>query len=521
MESTADTSSGSSISLRQRIADVPASLVTFLVAVPLSMGIALASGAPIVSGLIAAAIGGIVVGMFGGAPLQVSGPAAGLTVIVFDLIHRFGFAAVCGITVAAGLVQVLFGSLRVARLALAISPAVIHGMLAGIGVLITLAQLHVVLGGRPQSSALHNVAELPRQVMSLHGASALLGLFTIAVLLLWPLVPWRRLRAIPGPLLAVATATGLSVLLGLEVARVKLPEAGLLGGLQPPAFPFHTLVSAVGAVLTMALMASAESLLSAVATDKLHSGPRANLDRELIGQGLGNFISGLLGGLPITGVIVRSTANIEAGARTRLSAILHGVWVVLFVSLLGATMQKVPLAVLAGLLVTVGARLVNFAHIRELIKHGEGVVYFATLAGVICTNLLGGIAIGIGVAVMRLLVHLTRLRIRSEKQEGSWRVTVDGALTFLGMPRLNTALSALPAGSRIVVELYSDVVDHAAFDALHSFRTSYERCGGLVDIKQMKKRAQPTSAMTAIPAQLKDTAASSMSVSHPQLSQTV
>lgn len=462
------------------------------------MGIALASGAPIVSGLIAAAIGGIVVGLFGGAPLQVSGPAAGLTVIVFDLIQRFGFVAVCGITVAAGLVQVLFGSLRIARLALAISPAVIHGMLAGIGVLITLAQLHVVLGGSPQSSAFRNIAELPRQVMELHGGATTLGLFTIGILLLWPLMP-KRVRAIPGPLVAVALATGVSVALKLGVARVALPQGGLLGGLQPPGFPTGAIGGAIAAVLTIAVVASAESLLSAVATDKLHANARANLDRELIGQGLANFISGLLGGLPVTGVIVRSTANIEAGARTRMSAILHGVWVVLFVSLLGSVMRQVPLAVLAGLLMVVGIRLVNIGHIRELLKHREGLVYFATLTGVVSTNLLSGIAIGIGVAILRLLFHLTRLKIRTDRQAEVWNVTVEGALTFLGVPRLNAALTALPAGAQVKVTLHVDAMDHAAYDALHSWRTSYERCGGHAEIEQLPGRARTQVAEHAMP----------------------
>jgi carbonic anhydrase len=282
----------------------------------------------------------------------------------------------------------------------------------------------------------------------------------------------------------VGLATAISVFAGLDVARVKLPDGGLLGGIGLPGFPTHAIFGAIAAVLTVAVVASAESLLSAVATDKMHSGPRANLDRELIGQGVANSLAGLLGGLPITGVIVRSTANIESGARTRLSAILHGVWVVLFVSLLGAVIRQVPLAVLAGLLVVVGMRLVNIGHIRELIKHREGVVYFATLFGVISTNLLAGIGIGIGVAILRLLFRMTRLRVRTDKQPEAWHVHVEGALTFLGVPRLNAALSALPSGERIKVALHVDVMDHAAYDALHSFRASYERCGGTVDIAQ-------------------------------------
>jgi carbonic anhydrase len=464
--------------------------VVFLVAVPLSMGIALASGAPVLSGLIAAAVGGIVVGLFGGAPLQVSGPAAGLTVLVFDFIQRFGFAAVCGITIAAGALQVLFGSLGIARLALAISPAVIHGMLAGIGVLITLSQLHVVIGGTPQSSAWRNLAELPQQLADLHGVATALGLLTIGLLLLWPRLPWRRVRVVPGALVAVVVATAASVVLGHDVPRVTLPEGGLLGGLKLPSFPLDMPLSAVGAVLAIALVASAESLLCAVATDKLHGGPRANLDRELVGQGLANFTSGLLGGLPVTGVIVRSTANIDAGARTRLSAILHGVWVILFVTLLGGLIQRIPLSVLAGLLVVVGIRLVNLAHIRELLKHREGPVYFATLAGVVGINLLAGIGIGLGLAVLLLLVRLTRLQVRTEQRGKHWHVTVEGALTFMGVPRLSAALAAVPPGTHVDVDLAVDIMDHAAFEALHSWRTAHERSGGRVDIDSLHEAWQ-------------------------------
>lgn len=476
--------------------DLGASLVVFLVAVPLSMGIALASGAPIYAGLIAAIIGGVVVGALAGAPLQVSGPAAGLAVIVFGLVKEYGFAATCAITVAAGLLQVAMAALRVGRLTMAISPAVIHGMLAGIGVVIALQQLHIVLGGSPESSAWRNIAALPAQIMTLHGPATMLGLLTIGLLVVWPFIPLQALRRVPAPLVAVVTATLASVLTGANVERVKLPD-GLLSAIQLPAMPEAGILTLLGAALTMAVVASAESLLCAVATDQLHSGPRARLDRELFAQGVGNSLSGLVGGLPITGVIVRSTANISAGGKTRLSAILHGLWVLLFVTQLGFLITKIPLAVLAGLLVFVGAKLVNLTHIRDLLRHREGMVYFVTLAGVVGVNLLAGIALGIAVAVVRLLVRLAQVEIQVEQRRGRWHLLVRGTLTFLGVPRLTQRLSIIPAGTDVDVDLDVDFMDHAGFEALHAFRLAHERTGGHVDIDLRHEAWQERRAVAA------------------------
>ncbi|HEX4359784.1 MAG TPA: SulP family inorganic anion transporter, partial [Pseudonocardia sp.] len=293
-------------------ADLGASLVVFLVAVPLSLGIAVASGAPILAGLIAAIVGGIVAGLLGGSPLQVSGPAAGLTVVVAELVGKFGWQVTTGIVAGAGLVQIGFGLSRLARFAQAIPPAVVHGMLAGIGGTIVLAQLHVVLGGTPQTSALENLVELPAQLLNLHGAAVIVGLCTVGLVLGWPRLP-GPLRAVPGPLVAVAAATGLSLLLNsfssTPVPRVALP-GGLLSAVHMPLLPDGQWGAVVGGVLTVALIASVESLLSAVAVDRMHNGPRTNADRELIGQGAANTLSGLLGGLPVTGVIVRSSTNV-------------------------------------------------------------------------------------------------------------------------------------------------------------------------------------------------------------------
>jgi carbonic anhydrase len=457
--------------------DLPASLVVFLVALPLCMGIALASGAPIISGLIAGVVGGVVVGLFGGAPLQVSGPAAGLAVMVFGFIQQLGLATTCAAVVVAGLLQMLFGGLKVARAALAISPAVIHGMLAGIGILIVLGQLHIVLGGAPQSSAWQNVRELPGQLADLHGPAAVLGLVTIGLMVLWQSLPEGRLKKVPGPLVAVLGATVAATLWGADVARVTLPE-NVFGSLQLPALPEGGWGPFVAAAVSLALVASAESLLCAVATDKMHTGQRANLDRELFAQGLANTVSGIAGGLPITGVIVRSAANISAGAKTRLSALLHGVWLLLFVTLLGSVAGLVPLTVLAG--------LVNVNHIRELHRRGELVVYLVTVGGVVGINLLAGIGLGLLVAVLRLLWHLGSVDVDVRQKGGAYEVRVSGALTFVGVPRLSTALAQVPAGAQVELDLSLETLDHSGHEALESWVHTHRKTGGTVRMESLE-----------------------------------
>ncbi len=460
--------------------DLPASLVVFLVAVPLSLGIALASGAPIIGGLIGAVVGGIVTGLLAGSPLQVSGPAAGLTVVVAGLVHQFGWQTMCLITACAGLLQLTMGWFKVARGALVIAPAVVHGMLAGIGISIALAQIHVMLGGKPESSPLVNLIRLPGGFGAMNASAATLGALTLAILIVWKKLPFKALKGVPGPLVAVVVGTLVSVVAKMNVSRVDLPEKFELTKLVPPtdwgAF--------VVAVLTVAAIASIESLLCAVATDKLHSGPRSNLDKELSAQGAGNLVSGLLGGLPITGVIVRSSANISAHAVSRWSAVMHGVWILLFALFLGGVIEQIPLTVLAALLVHVGVNLVNLHHIRDLTKHNEAPIYYATVLGVTCVNLLAGVGIGVALSVFFALRRLSRTEVTMKQKDGKWHVMIEGTLTFASVPKLNMELSRIPTGHPVDIDLAVDFIDHAAFEALHGWRQNHEKTGAKVDIDE-------------------------------------
>lgn len=435
------------------------------------------------AGLVAAVVGGIVAGAAGGSVLQVSGPAAGLTVVVAGLVHEYGWAVTCAITVGAGVLQILLGLSRVARAALAISPAIVHGMLAGIGIVIALAQIHVVLGGKPHTSANESLMLLPEQLSRLNLAAVGLGVLTIAILLVWPRLP-RQVRLVPAQLVAVVLATAVAWIGGLDVPRVDVP-ADLVATHIFPAMPDGEWGGIALAVVTMALIASIESLLSAVAVDRMHDGPRANLNREMVGQGLANMASGALGGLPVTGVIVRSSTNASAGARTRASAVLHGVWVIVFVGLAAGLLKQIPTSVLGAMLVMIGIKLVNFKEIRQLLKHRELPLYVITALGVVELNLMEGVLLGIGVAVLFALYRLTRSKIRVEHTGNRWHVVIEGSLTFVAVPRLSRTLAEIPPGAAVDVDLAVDFLDHAAFEALHNWRTTHERLGGVVDIDEI------------------------------------
>nr|AQT39297.1 CA-Sulf [Streptomyces sp.] len=485
--------------------DLSASIVVFLLAVPLSLGIALATGAPPQAGLVAAAIGGIVAGLLGGAPLQVSGAATGLLVVTADLVQRYGWRATCAITVLAGLVQLALGALRVARAALVISPAIVHGMLAGIGVTIAVGQLHVVLGGSPDSSALDNAAALPRQLEHPHAAALLIGAVTVAVLVGWGQLPGRVgrwARVLPAPLAAVLAATAVGA--GPAVPRLDLPSWQMP---ELPALPDASVPAIAAAVLTVTLVASMESLLSAVAVDRLAAeqpgapAGRAHLNRELAGQGVSNAVSGLLGGLPISGGAIRGTANVRAGAVTRRATVLHGVWVLLCAGLLAGVLELIPLAALAALVMVVGVRMVSFAHIRHVQRHREFPVYAATLGGVVVLGVLQGVATGIAVAVFLALRRLTHTRITVTEEAAGHRVRVSGQLTFLAVPRLTRALALVPAQANAVVELCGSFMDHAAYEALQSWSAAHRAHGGWVTLGGRSGRpiAEPASAHSCRP----------------------
>lgn len=480
--------------------DLFASIVVFLVALPLSMGIAIASGVPIEKaasvGLITAVVGGVVVGPLSGSPLQVSGPAAGLAVMVALIIQEHGFETLGLIVMLGGLMQLASGLLRLGPVFRAVSPALIQGMLAGIGILIFASQFHVMVDDLPPGTGkefggLINLSSLPEAIWKgvaepVHRPAALIGLLTIATVMLWTFFAPKRLKLLPAPLIGVVVATAVATLLGLDIKRIPVPEQ-LLDAVSLPTAPMFSRLSE-GAIwlagLSLAFVASAESLFTATAADSMQPhAERTKYSRELSAQGVGNILCGLMGVLPITGVIVRTSANVMAGARTRTSAFLHGVWVLLFVALLPGVLALIPVAGLAAILVYTGVKLAKLQFAKSLWDQdrAEAAVYVVTLVGVVGLDLLTGIMLGIGLAFARLLYTFSHLEIRvdEDKESGDVEIYLKGAATFIRLPQLAAVLERPPANARVQVHLERlTYIDHACLDLLVNWEQQHRSAGG-------------------------------------------
>lgn len=476
-------------------ADLLSSIVVFLVALPLCMGIAIASGLPPETGLMTGIVGGLIVSAIGGCQLQVSGPAAGLAVVVIEMIAKFGIERIGLIVLLAGLIQLTAGLLKFAQWFRAVPPSVIHGMLSGIGILILASQFHVMVDDGPKGSGINNLLSIPGAIMKgitpdaalTHEEAALIGMVTLVTLLIWErgakAIP--KLKVLPGSLIAIALATALTAIWKLPIKLVNLPDS-LISSIHVPTFDLvaSSMNTAVfGAALMVAFIASAETLLTAAALDKMHKGARTNFDRELCAQGIGNTICGAIGALPMTGVMVRSGVNLSAGAKTRLSAFLHGLWLLLAVLLIPHIVERIPTSALGALLVFSGYKLANFGVVKELKKFGKGelAIYAATVLLIISTDLLTGVLAGVGLAAAKLLYTFSRLDIHVAVDEINRRtdVSLKGAATFLALPKLADVLESVPADMELHFHLDGlDYIDHACLDLLMSWDKQHQSTGG-------------------------------------------
>ncbi len=485
--------------------DALASVVVFLVALPLCIGITIASGAPTGSGIVTGIVAGLVVGWLSGCPLQVSGPAAGLTVIVYELIREQGLEAFGVIVIVAGLIQILWSWLQLGQWFRAVSPAVIHGMLAGIGALIFASQFHIMIDDLPKGSGLDNMLSLPAAVWKglsddestpmNHHLAARVGVLTIGTMLCWNLLVPKRFHVIPAVLMGVAAATTVSALLEIPIQRIEVQD-NLLSIIHLPTlrslshfFDTDVLAEALG----LAFIASVETLLSASAVDQLHTGPRTRYNRELFAQGVGNMVCGFIGSLPMTGVIVRSSANVEAGAKTRASTIFHGLWLLVFVSLLPSVLRFIPTASLGAVLVYTGYKLMNFGILPELKKHGRGevVIFFATMGTIVFVNLLTGVILGLALALAKLLYTTQNLEsfFVHDSATGTLTLYLQGIATFVSLPRLAATLETAPPSAEITVDSTSlRHIDHACLNLLQNWQLQHEANHGkvLVDWDKMK-----------------------------------
>lgn len=475
--------------------DLPASLVVFLVALPLCLAIAKATGMPPEAGIVTGIVGGILVGLIGGSPLQVSGPSLGLIVILLDVVQKYGPERLSVVVVLAGLIQVAAGVLRLGQWFRAVSPAVVLGMLAGIGVALFAQQFHVLVDDPPTKSPLRNLATIPVAVWHgitdsheghpEHQEAAVIGLLTLAVLVLWTPLARGRLRAVPAVLVAVVLATAATAALGWPIQRVTFE--GLASVVRPPdPSGFLGMVSDGAAWLTaatVALVASAETLLCAAAVDRMHRGPRTRYDRELAAQGVANALCGTVGALPMSGAIVRSSVNVRAGARTRWSAVFHGAWLLGFVLLAPGLLRLVPTAALAAILVLTGLRLIETRAIRALWRESrvEGAICVVTAVAVVAVDLLAGVALGVGLAVVKLIHTFSRLRIRRRGDPAGGRLTLvlEGSATFIRLPKLAAALERVPPGISLHVDLTGlSYIDHACLTLLMNWEKQHETTGG-------------------------------------------
>ncbi|MGW3914016.1 SulP family inorganic anion transporter [Streptomyces sp. NPDC005070] len=456
-----------------RKADLFASLVVFLVALPLCVGVAMASGVPAELGLVTGIVGGLVAGTLPGSSLQVSGPAAGLTVLVYEAVQSYGVQALGVLVLGAGLVQLGLGVLRLGRWFRAVSVAVVHGMLAGIGLVLIAGQVYAMGDAAAPSGGLGKIAGFVSLAGAADPVALAIGGATVAVLLLWP--RWRRgARLVPAPLLAVGLASAVTGVFDLAVRRVEVQ--GLFDAVRTPSVAdLGRLadVGVIGTVLAFALIASAESLFSAAAVDRLHRGPRTDYDRELIAQGAGNTVCGMLGALPMTAVIVRSAANVHAGAQTKASRVLHGVWLLLFTAVVPAVLGLIPVAALAALLVHAGCKLVPVRELRTLWRghRGEVVVLAVTAVAIVVGNLFEGVLVGLALAVAKTAWDISHVHVETEDRGAAGMVVrVIGNATFLRLPKLLDALEALPHDRVVRLELGGlRHVDHACAAALDAW----------------------------------------------------
>jgi MFS superfamily sulfate permease-like transporter len=480
-------------------ADVPAAVVVFLVAVPLCLGIALASGAPLFGGVISGIVGGIVVGSLSGSHLMVSGPAAGLTAIVVSAIATLGsYPAFLVAVVLAGGVQLTLAALRAGVIGYYFPSAVIRGMLAAIGLILILKQIPHAVGYDAdsegdetfvQATGENTFSAIAHALQSIEPAAVVLSLVALAMLVLWDNTRLKKYKLLPGPLaVVIAGVVGQWVLpwlhpeLQLEAEHlVALPTPGSLSDIGSLfAFPDWSAIARPDTwriAVTLGVVASLETLLSLEATDRIDPFKReAPTDRELAAQGIGNIVAGLMGGLPVTGVIVRSAANVDAGAQTKRSAIIHGVLLLIAVLTIPMLLNMIPLASLAAILIYTGFKLSHPRLLRHAWAQGrtQWLPFLVTVSAILLSDLLVGITIGLAVGFVFILFDQLRypcFTVVSPQGSVLTRLKLQEQVSFLHKASLARLLDDMPAGARIEIDgTACQHIDHDVLEFLSDFR---------------------------------------------------
>lgn len=493
--------------------DLPASIVVFLVALPLCLGIALASGAPLFAGLLTGVIGGIIVATVSGSQLSVSGPAAGLTVIVLGAITHLGNYQVFLLAVMlAGVMQILLGLLKAGTIGNYFPSSVIEGMLAAIGLILIMKQLPHALGvdkGFLDESVFENQGEgmlgmISTALRQFNLAAIVISAGSIAILLLWPKL--KKVSGIPAPLLVVIFGIVLGLVFqqtpyALRAAQmVTIPVVSgwseFTGLFNSPDFSAITHPDVWKTALTIAIVASLETLLSIEAIDKIDPIKRVSpTNRELIAQGIGNMTSGLVGGLPMTSVIVRSSANVNSGGRTKMSAIYHGCWLLLSLLFIPGLINMIPLACLAAILLVTGYKLTRISLFKHMYHKGwdQFVPFVITVVAVLLTDLLKGVAIGMLLSVFYLLRTNMRnpffYKIQEEGNTKNLRIKLAEEVSFLNKAAIQVVLNNIPKETNVIIDgSNSRYIDPDVLEVIFNFRHHAYTKGILVSLEGVKEQ---------------------------------
>ncbi|WLD10136.1 bifunctional SulP family inorganic anion transporter/carbonic anhydrase [Planctellipticum variicoloris] len=482
------------------LSDAVAGLVVFLVALPLCLGVALASNAPLFSGILAGIVGGIVVGLLSGSHTSVSGPAAGLTAIVAAQIALLGsFDTFLLAVVIAGVIQIGMGIARAGILSAFFPTSVIKGLLAAIGAILILKQIPHLLGRDTdpegemsfvQPDHENTFSEFGELLGGIHPGAAAIGLASFALLMFWDRCRPLKKSVVPSALVVVLLGVGLSQLFhliggallieGNHLVQVPVSEnlAGFFGFLRLPDFSQWSNPAVYTAGLTIAIVATLETLLNLEAVDKLDPQQRESpASRELVAQGIGNLIVGLIGGIPVTSVIVRSSVNINAGGKTRLAAVIHGMLLVVCVMFLPTVLNLIPLSCLAAILLATGIKLISPQLIREMWREGryQFVPFIVTLVSIVLTDLVIGVTIGLAVSIAFILNSNLRRPLRRivEKHLGDevLRIELASQVSFLNRAALERALRSAPRGTHILLDAHNtDYIDPDILSLIREFK---------------------------------------------------
>lgn len=489
--------------------EIVSGFILFLIALPLCLGIAIASGVPPMAGIIAAIVGGVLVSVTNGSYVTINGPAAGLIVVIIASVERLGggetgYYGTLGAIVISGLILFVAGICKAGRLGDFFPSSVVHGMLAAIGVIIMSKQLPFVLGVKPPSKeALELIMAIPQMITHLNPEIAFIGLLSLGILILHSLTPNKTIKKIPAPIIVVAVAMALGHYFDLQhqhtdiIARhaiqtgpnflVSVP-LNFMDGIKHPDFSQISSYAFWLSVFSITLIQGIESMLSCSAVDRLDPYKRhANLSRDVAAVGLGSAISGMLGGLPMIAEIVRSTANIANGAKTRWSNFFHGTFMLLFVVTAAAMINQIPLAALAALLVFTGYRLASPKVFKETMEIGldQMLIFSCTLLVTLSTDLLIGVCAGVACKFAMHLIKGARISnffspdVRIVSESKNHLVTLKGPAIFSNYIPLKMKLSKIPQKQKVRFDLSAaKLVDHTVMEHLSHFAAEYDKAGG-------------------------------------------